>query len=335
VNKYYFLLMGIYLSCGLVMAQENMSYQELDAIVWSNYSQITQLEYEGFCHLSSYQVDTKTWKYGEFHDIYGFSNNSAYYAANPRYGNIVDSLYITDKNKILHYSPDSRSNFKKMTPIVTDYQKHFPPEFSSYSLLPYFLFSKVTSFNLMNPTVTYEKSSTGKDLIVLKGNDNTIQKIIYLDSQYNFAIIKEVITVPYLKIERIYDKYELINGFYLPTKVMQYTMSSAGNPTSIISAEFMNIRINDFINNDLLSNKLQEGEVVYDDRFGESMGFHYENSSTLTEDSIFRMAEEHNKQITKKMNNNISTGNSYWLYGGLLFFIGCIFIICQRLMRRK
>ena len=330
MNKYYFLLMGIYLSCGLVMAQENMSYQELDSLIWNNYSQITQLEYEGYCHFSSYQFDTKTWKYNEWREIYGYSNNSAYYATNP-----VDSIYLTDKVKILHYSPEKVNNNRNMTAIVTEYNNQFPPELSSSDLLQFFSFSKKTSFNFINTSVSYEKSSSGNELIILKGDIKQSKNVIYIDPKYNFAIVKEKAVFPQMIIECIYNKYELINGFYLPTEAMQYNYTSTGNLISYFKVELKKIGVNNFINYDLLRNKLQEGEILLDKRFGEGNGFNYKNSSTLTEDSIFIMAEEQNKQITKKMKNNISTDNSYWLYGGLLFFIGCIFLICRRLMRRK
>lgn len=318
-------------------APKPLTYPELDSLVWNKYSQVTQLEYDGYSQVSNFSITDFTWHLSPtIHDLYGFSNNSAYFVKSPDYGIESSTIYLTDKEKVLQY-------WRKMEgqphADITKYENHFPPQVSSSNdYLPYFLFSKVSSFNLTEPEISYDTTDSGKELIILKGKTKSgYNRTVYIDPP-NYIITKEIYDLGKLRLENYYENYEFINGIYFPTKARKIDVTVSGMTITNISAEYKNIRINHFQNYDLLSNKLEEGAWICDRRYGkeeEKGSFYYEYSTTLTEASVAQLAAVRDNHNIMHKKNEIPPKKSYWFYGGILFLIGGVFLASSRLLRKK
>jgi hypothetical protein len=314
-------------------SENGMGYKELTDLVLNNYSQITQLEITGYCCYSIFQQGNNSWQYQkERIKYYGFNNDSAYYINDDGFGKESVQYYLTDKNKILLYYPGISKDNNEMNALYSEYKGIFPPNFACNNLLPFDLFNKKYDFKFKPNSVTVKNIDNLYQIEGITSQDG--HGLVSINPEYNFSVIKRRIDLPNTHLEYLYDQYTSVNGIYFPGKATQIVMGTSLETTAIISAYYEDIRINNFQNYELLKNKLKEGEYVQDNRFGSS-GFFYQNSTSLSDDSVFQMAEKHNKRISDVEKNKISFSYTYLLYGLIIIFIGMAFYLIQKLLRKK
>lgn len=261
VKKSLFLVFLLLILLSNVFAGNNMGYKELTNLVINNYSQITQLEITGYCCYSIYQQGNNSWQFQkERIKYYGFNNDSAYYINDNGFGTESAQYYLTDKNKILLYYPGISKDKKEMNALYSEYKGIFPPIFACNNLLPFNLFNKKFNFSFKTNSVSIKTTNSLYQIEGITSQDG--HALFLIDPSYNFSVIKSRIDLPNLHLEYLYDDYKSSNGIYFPRKATQIIMGPSSETTTIITAYYEDIRINNFKNYDLLENKLMEDEYV-------------------------------------------------------------------------
>ncbi len=320
----------VVLLCSLLKAQSLPSYEELNKKVWGAYSKVTQFEYEGYVSVSTYQPGTFSWEghTGTLGELYGFTNESAYFIKDDGHGFENSDNYITDKKKILKYNPGL-----SRTGDFSEYKDRFPPGILSCgNALPVNLFQKQTSFHLSNVVikkVDYDMFYKD-DVLEVSGDQKYGKATYYIAPEYNYAIIKRITLTQKFNFEDLYEDYEEYNGVYLPTRVTHYVKTSNNDTTHITHTEFHNMRVNDFQGYEWLKNKLEEGDLVFDNRFGIN-GFMYHYSTTINEDSVKQLAGIDVKTQAKPENKHMSIKVVIGVFTGILLLVGIIYLIIRKL----